>query len=491
LVLYVIVQLLIHFLFSILKKHLVKIKMATLAEIFSDETTTRTTDKVTQEIRELAVADLLRAILKSNRNLIERYEIDEDFLKSDAEIELIVKNTESTVYRENGSCLTKYLETILTYILFLTDSVLSEDAVIFRFLVNIDINDLYINPDCAEVLFADLAYTSCSVRDKYKCFTQIVSEIQKRVPYIRNSYLNNQNYMNSISMNYSIKPEIRKNIIVYRDKQLENIFKVLIDKRKVFDEYGEDKYLEAQSVKSLGSLFESVKSTDTDESLENQFQNLFDDSETSIPVNIEEERSKLEEEEDEFKISDDESSSEDIQEDESSEDVEADEENSSDEDESDDIQLDEEKSGEIQLDEEKSVEDEDDSQLDDQDSEEDEDDSEEENVILFENEKQEPTDENIIVFENNDESSVSSDNDIDVIEDDNVSVDLSIDSIVNNIKKFDTSSRRNSSMLSDKNTCPVCESDVHFTSYKTPVLKGKKLQYVLFCCNECMEKWNI
>lgn len=221
----------------------------TLVDIFTDNVVKKP-KVVSNEIRQLAREDLQIAVLKSNRDLRSKYEMPKTCLKNIDEIRFLVANTEESVFSENGRDFEKYIESVLTYILFLSDKNLSLDSIIFRFLINIDINDMYINPDCAEILFADLIYSTCSYSEKYKCINQVITEIKNRIPFIVNDYSNGKRYSETKCINYSLNPKTRTSMSQYREGQLDSIFQILFNK-------GEYKPIDwNESIVSLASLFD-------------------------------------------------------------------------------------------------------------------------------------------------------------------------------------------------------------------------------------------
>lgn len=234
----------------------------TLVDIFTDNVVKKP-KIVSNEIRQLAREDLQIAILKSNRDLRSKYEMPKTCLKNIDEIRFLVMNTEESIFSENGRDYEKYIESILTYILFLSDKNLSLDSIIFRFLINIDINDMYISPDCAEILFADLIYSTCSYTEKFKCINQVITEIKNRVPFIENDYSNGKRYSDTKTINYSLNPKTRTSMSQYREGQLDSIFQVLLNK-------GDFKPIDwNESIVSLASLFEE-KEEDESESKESE-----------------------------------------------------------------------------------------------------------------------------------------------------------------------------------------------------------------------------
>jgi hypothetical protein len=198
------------------------------AEIFDESTSElEYIDPVPNSVRVLVRDDLQRAITVSNRDLIERYGLSKNALKSDSEIEKLAYNTEKSMYKYNGEVLKDYVETQLTFLVFLLDKYLSSDFVLFRFLINIDIDDIYLEPDCPELLFSDMLYSAGDPLDKHHVRKEIIEEISKRLPHILYDYINEQNSTNIASLKYSIPKELNEEMERYRDSQLDRIIERL------------------------------------------------------------------------------------------------------------------------------------------------------------------------------------------------------------------------------------------------------------------------
>jgi len=187
---------------------------------------------VQPNMRLLARDDLQRDIIASNRRLMSDFNLPQHALKNAEEIREIVNNTEDTVYKYHGRSVQKYLETILTFIIFLTDQSLSEDALLFRFIINTkQMDDMYLNPQCAELMFSDMVYSSAKPLQKYDLMQKIIQQIRGRVPKIWDDYRNNSNSFNLAPLDYRVPSELGRCMRVYREGQLESIFNILQQRR--------------------------------------------------------------------------------------------------------------------------------------------------------------------------------------------------------------------------------------------------------------------
>jgi hypothetical protein len=176
---------------------------------------------LSSSIRLLAVDDLIRAIHLSNKKLSEEFQIDCRFLKNDSTIERLVINTEETMFKYSLDIET-YFETLTALLIFLSDKKLSQDAVLFRFLINIDIEDMFIEPDSAELLFSELFYTTGFENEKKQVLDTIISQIDKRVEQVMYDYANGNRVVTCIApLRYKIPQSLQVAIDQYRDEQLE------------------------------------------------------------------------------------------------------------------------------------------------------------------------------------------------------------------------------------------------------------------------------
>jgi hypothetical protein len=206
------------------------IESKSLVEIFQKP-------NVLNNIRNLAREDLFNAIITSNDNLVNHYDIDKNLLKNEDDIRQLVNNTEESLYSDysdNGSDWSNltnddicYFETLLTFILFLTDPQLSNDAILFRLLINVEMDNLYTEPDCEELLFSDLIYSTGNVIDKNKILETIVNQISAKLHDFIACFKNNTIYEIKYSLSYTISRTLLSKIKDYRLNQMDNIIEYL------------------------------------------------------------------------------------------------------------------------------------------------------------------------------------------------------------------------------------------------------------------------
>ncbi len=182
---------------------------------------------VSDEIRVLAQDDLMRSIIHSNRELVQLHHLHTGMLKSPAQIKKLVNNTEESIFIYNGADIQKYVESMLTLIIFLSDFNVSKDSTLFRFLLNCDINDLYIDPSSVEILFSELLYSDIRSSTKQQILEKITAGISKCIPYMLYDYMNNQSYIHINTVQYTIPKEVRHKIKRYRDYHLPTILSQL------------------------------------------------------------------------------------------------------------------------------------------------------------------------------------------------------------------------------------------------------------------------
>ena len=188
---------------------------------------------ISTHIRSRVMEDLSRAITVSNRNLAQEYNIQPNLLKTTEQVKQLAKNTEKSMFTYNGHSFDDYIETQLTFLTFFLDKNLSRDAVLFRFLLNTDITDVYIEPDSASMLFSDLFYSNGDPILKQQFISNITKQIYQKLPQAKQDYLHGQNYVYSTSLQYVIPESLREHMKEYRDVQIELIISHLTPNRSV------------------------------------------------------------------------------------------------------------------------------------------------------------------------------------------------------------------------------------------------------------------
>lgn len=234
-----------------------------LAEIFKDTSISDKLDgAVASPIRNLARDDLYKAITESNRELVRTYKLDPKSLKSDREIEELVSNTEKSIFKYNGNNTKDYLETVLTFLVFLTDKYLMKDAVLFRFLLNVELKDLFIDHDSAEPLFGDLIYCKGDISSKHRCRVDIVNQIEEKLMDILYDYLNGQHYTAKEPLRYNIPTSLAKQMTRYRNIQLDKILRDMIFDDDAGSSSGDENSYDSDgsSVPSIAQLFSDDES---------------------------------------------------------------------------------------------------------------------------------------------------------------------------------------------------------------------------------------
>lgn len=254
-------------------------------ELFKDEPSqTRSVSPssaaVSPATRDLAQEDLYRALLKSNANLSREGDLDRRLLKGKDELRLMAVTTEESIFDEHAYDLQKYTETVYTYLAFLLDESLSNDAVLFRVLLNMDIDDLYKNKATTQLIFSELFYAPCETKDKYKCLLDVLTQIEQGVRHLRDRYEKGQQFTRRINLNYSIPTKVRRAMTKFQNEQLDN----LLDKLLSYERVNPDEYMSdvgssgiEGSVVSLNDMFVSEDEVDVQS-----------DAEASSEVDVEE-----------------------------------------------------------------------------------------------------------------------------------------------------------------------------------------------------------
>ncbi len=178
------------------------------------------------KIRALVKEDLYNALVESNRRLQKQFHLKSGILKSNSELNDIVYNTEETMFNLNTD-IQEYFETVTVFLIFLRDKQLSEDALLFRFLINIDLDDLYMNPETHEIIFSDLVYCNGDPIQKRHLFKNIIQQIQRRVQDVSDAYMNGKHCSFISPISYYIDSQLKKDMDNYRQSQLARIMQEL------------------------------------------------------------------------------------------------------------------------------------------------------------------------------------------------------------------------------------------------------------------------
>lgn len=207
------------------------------ADIFKEETTlprsTSSSFNVTPDIRSLACDDLHRALCKSNRELILDGDLIPEMLKTDDELLLLTTNTEEAIFREHATSPRKYIETIYTYLAFLLDRNLSNDAVLFRFMLNMEMNNMYSNTNTVQLIFSELFYAPYNVADKYKHLLRVLNAIEENVDSVLQYYTIGKNYTRRVALSYTTPAKLQKAMSKFQEEQIDNLLAKLMEYKRI------------------------------------------------------------------------------------------------------------------------------------------------------------------------------------------------------------------------------------------------------------------
>lgn len=165
-------------------------------------------------LRKSVVEDLIYAIEVSNRNLCKEYQIDKRMLKSYDQIKELAINTEESMNRYYD--LEDYLQTLTTFYVFLTDKNLSRDSTIFRFLINLDIDDMIINPDAHMDLFSEVYYSIGLEPQKQKLTNEIAQDLERVYDNVVYDYTHNGRIQKVAPLKYTIPRDLLALMNEYR-----------------------------------------------------------------------------------------------------------------------------------------------------------------------------------------------------------------------------------------------------------------------------------
>lgn len=179
---------------------------------------------ISDTTRLLVRNDLHKSLLKSNANLRRTFDFTPNMLKASQELFEIGQNTEESIYRYHSSSTRDYLETVLTFILFLTDPKLSSDSILFRILINIDIDDLYVDPISPDFLFTELFYSKSDPYMKQLIFSQILKQINSQLPKLAYDYQHQQPVSSLTVLKYTYPKQLKTAMENYRKR---NFFEII------------------------------------------------------------------------------------------------------------------------------------------------------------------------------------------------------------------------------------------------------------------------
>jgi hypothetical protein len=221
---------------------------------------------IDETTRSLALSDLQRALLFSNRNLNELFNLD-SVLKTEQELLNIANNTEKSIYLYSANT-QEYIENILIYILFLTDENLSKDLLLFRFFVNIDMDDLYLEPNSEELLIYEILYSDIKPINKKKILNSIISGIQQIKNDIISDYYRGDNYTPRETLQYDIDKKSVEKIEQYQSENLNLIYKKL---------YNDDEFDFASEAESDRDYYNDEGTDDNESDLDEKYENYGED----------------------------------------------------------------------------------------------------------------------------------------------------------------------------------------------------------------------
>lgn len=184
--------------------------------------------EITDEHREKTIHNLYNAVIKSNESLSKTFDIDNEYLKSYDDVYTIATNTEKDMYDAFMYQPHEYFETLLVFIVTLTDKTLSNDALLFRFLLNVRMTSL-LDQTTHELIFAELLNCNGDCITKRNVLNNILYKIRTLMSHVCEAY--NQNIELTLPhLRYRIPVVLDASISDYREKQLDQILVRLFNK---------------------------------------------------------------------------------------------------------------------------------------------------------------------------------------------------------------------------------------------------------------------
>lgn len=211
-------------------------------------------DKPSARIRDLARADLQRALASSNRDLDRTYGIPSALLKTPADLDALARDTEESMYVSLDA--DAYTETLATFLAFLADPRLARDALLFRLLVNTQVTDLFLEPNVERLLFGELVFADASPAHKTRVWDQLLPQISDRAMRLRTAYLGGQNVPQLDPLTYTIPRALKNAMNAYRDDQIDRFVESMYLEHE--DDLSDEEFESEESEEEFGidALFE-------------------------------------------------------------------------------------------------------------------------------------------------------------------------------------------------------------------------------------------
>lgn len=184
---------------------------------------------ITSSLRDLVKQDLYKVLVLSNQDLKNDYSLTE--LKSLDKLHELVVKTEETVYSVYKHEYTNYIETMGTFILFLNDQKLKYDFTLFRFMLNIDIENMYLDIDSPDIIISELAYCNGDPITKKTVWETIYKQLSKELEFILSCYNEERTCLNVPSLKYTLPPQLQKLMRTYQEEKIDRILsRLYVDK---------------------------------------------------------------------------------------------------------------------------------------------------------------------------------------------------------------------------------------------------------------------
>lgn len=184
--------------------------------------------KITDEHREKTIDNLYNAVVESNKALSNTFEIDNEYLKSYDDVYTLAINTEHDMYDSFKHQPREYFETLLVFVVVLTDKTLCNDALLFRFLLNVRMTSL-LEPTTHELIFAELLNCNGDCITKRNVLNNILYNIRTLMPHVCECYNKNRT-LSLPRLKYKIPVVLDASINDYRERQLDQILVRLFNK---------------------------------------------------------------------------------------------------------------------------------------------------------------------------------------------------------------------------------------------------------------------
>jgi hypothetical protein len=188
----------------------------------------------------------------------------------------LARETEQSLYDDTQPNMELYLESIVTLIVWLTDPILSECFVLFRYMANTSIDNFATERDPESILCSELIHAKGDRYEKQRMLAHIADEIRAMLPFVKKAYQNKQSICGKLPrLTVTIPSSLKRRMNQVRIQQLNQVQNISDD---------EDGW------ESSTDLIASPRSPRESDDEEEEFSYASDPSDASDASDVEEEK---------------------------------------------------------------------------------------------------------------------------------------------------------------------------------------------------------